>query len=293
MANLPPTPGGQVPLANMVEERKAWTLDFSRQFGGVNISAGMANSRESDYVSHGWSLNKLTDFNSKNTSLVVGLAGTDDDIKVYFQVPRTKKRTLDMLVGINQLLNPLTSVTFDVTYSQANGYLSDPYKLVQKNTEVFPGIFLLRTSSENRPDHRNRWIALASINRAIPNLNGALEASYRFHTDDFGMITHTLSLDWYQKIGPKFMLRPFIRFFNQSAADFNAVSLTGSSIVPTSRPSGHAPFYSADYRLSKLDTLDYGLKALKDWLDGVRLFLDRECDCGSVSLSAPPWAPER
>lgn len=257
-----PVPGGQVPLSFMDEERKAWTLDFSRQLGATNVAVGVANSRESDYVSHGWSLNTLTDFHLKNTSLAIGVAGTDDDIKVYFQVPRTKKRTLDVLVGLNQLLDPLTTVSFNLTHSQANGYLSDPYKLVQRNTEVFPGIFLLRTYNENRPDHRSTWIALASINRAIPQLNGAFEASYRFHTDDFGMYSHTLSVAWFQKLGTRFVLRPSVRFFSQSAADFYVTTLTGSSFVPLSRPSGHAPFYSADYRLSKLDTWDYGLKAI-------------------------------
>jgi hypothetical protein len=256
------TPGGPVPVSQMEEERKAWGVDFSRQFARINVTAGVANSRESDYVSHGWSLNTLTDFNEKNTTLVLGVAGTDDDIKVYFQRPQTHKRGLDVLVGVNQLLDPLTAVTFNLTYSQSDGYLGDPYKLVQRQVEVFPGLFLPRTSSENRPDHRTKWIAFAGINRALPRANGALEASYRYNWDDFGIESHTLSLAWYQKLGARFMLVPTVRAYRQSAAHFYYVSLTGTGIVPIVPPTGRAPYYSSDHRLSALDTLDYGLKVI-------------------------------
>jgi hypothetical protein len=99
-----------------------------------------------------------------------------------------------MIAGVTQLLDPVTSVTFNLTYSQSTGYLSDPYKLVQKRVEVLPGIFLLRTYGENRPDSRRKWIVLAALNRAWPKLAGAVEASYRFHRDDHGLSSHTLNL---------------------------------------------------------------------------------------------------
>ena len=100
-----PAPAGsdQVPLSKLTDRRKAWNADFSRQFSGINIALGVANSRESDYVSTGWSVNTLTDFNQKNTTLLAGVAGTDDDIKVFFQRPLVKKRTNDLIVGVTQL----------------------------------------------------------------------------------------------------------------------------------------------------------------------------------------------
>src|SRR5688572_3925322 len=66
--NGQPAPSGsdQVPLSKLDEKRKAWSAVFSHQFPRVNIGLGAANSRESDYVSNGWSVNTLTDFNQKN-----------------------------------------------------------------------------------------------------------------------------------------------------------------------------------------------------------------------------------
>ncbi|HVZ47451.1 MAG TPA: DUF3570 domain-containing protein, partial [Gemmatimonadaceae bacterium] len=67
---VPALPGDPVPLTEMHDKRKAWTADYSRQFGRVNLGVGLANSRESDYVSNGASLNTLTDFHDKNTTLL-------------------------------------------------------------------------------------------------------------------------------------------------------------------------------------------------------------------------------
>lgn len=270
--NGQPAPAGsdQVVLAPMEERRKAWNAELSRQFARVNIALGAANSRESDYVSDGWSLNTLTDFNQKNTTLLAGVAGTDDDVKVSFQAPYAKKRSNDVIVGLTQLLDPLTSVAFNLSWGRSTGYLADPYKLVQKDIEVVPGIFLHQTFAENRPAERDKWVALASVNRAFPRLHGALDASYRFYHDTFGTNAHTVDLAWLQRIGGHFILKPGLRFHDQGAADFYHYRLDDTNLVPVSGPPrAQGPFYSSDYRLSALRTYNYALEGiwtLADWL---------------------------
>lgn len=272
--NGQPAPAGsdQVPLSEMHDRRKAWNADLSRQFSRVNLSVGLANSRESDYVSTGWSLNSLTDFNQKNTTLLAGVAGTDDDVKTFFQAPYVKKRTNDVILGVTQLLDPQTSVTFNLSGSRATGFLADPYKLVQKNVQVLPGIFLLSTFGENRPGERNKWTALASINHAFPEWQGAVDASYRFYHDTFGTDAHTLDLTWLQKLGSRFVLEPHVRFYQQSAANFYYYSLDQSGVTPfAGRPRPQGPFYSSDYRLSALNSYTYGLKGVWTMTDHVQL----------------------
>lgn len=255
-------PGAGVPTSTIEERRKAWSADLSHQFGDYTLVVGGANSRESDYVSTGWSLNTLADLNSRNTTLNLGVAGTSDDVTVFFQQPTRSKRSLDLIAGVTQLLDPLTRVSFKITHSRTSGYLGDPYKLVEQIQEIFPGVFLRQTFPENRPDSRAKWIALATINRSLPTLHAAIEASYRFHADDFGMTSHTLDTAWFQKLGGKFTLSPHLRLEQQSAADFYLVTLTGTGIAPGTVPTGRAPFYSSDYRLSALRTVNAGLKAI-------------------------------
>lgn len=272
--NGQPAPAGsdQVVLSNMDDRRKAWSADLSHEFQTVNIAAGVANSRESDYTSTGWSLNTLTAFNEKDTTLLAGAAGTDDDVKVFYQTAWEKKRTHDLILGLTQLLDPHTSVAINLSWDRATGYLSDPYKLVQKSTEVSPGIFLPFTFGENRPDERTKWIVFTALNQEIPRAHAALEATYRFSHDSFGTNAHTIEINWLQHLGAKFILKPEFRFYDQSAADFYHYNLDTTAIVPTGGAPHAGPYYSSDYRLSALRTYLYGLKVV--WTPARRWQLD-------------------
>ncbi len=260
-----PAPAGsdQVPLSILHERRKAWDAALSHQFSGLNLSIGAANSRESDYVSTGWSLNTLVDFNQKNTTLLVGFAGTDDDIKVFYQTARAKKRSHDLIVGVTQLLDPRTSVTLNFTWGHQRGYLADPYKLVQKSTEIIPGVSLPLTFAENRPDERDKWIGFAGINRTFPEVHGSIDLSYRLYHDTYNTTAHTIDAAWFQHCGERLIFRPGVRFYNQNAAEFYHYDMDRTTIAPAfgpPRPNG--PFYSSDYRLSAMQTFAYGLKVI-------------------------------
>lgn len=267
--NGQPAPAGsdQVPLTQMHDRRKAWNAEVSRQVKRVNLSFGFGNSRESDYVSNGWSVNSVTDFNQKNTTLLAGLAGTDDKIKVYYSsiAPRQRKHTNDVILGVTQLLDPQTSVSFNVSWGMQRGYLADPYKLVQKNIQVFPGIFLPQTYGENRPGYREKWVALIGFNRAFPAARGAIDATYRFYHDTFSTDAHTVDVAWFQRLGDKVLLRPSVRYYDQSAASFYYYNLDTTAVVPVGgAPRRGGPFYSSDHRLSAMRTYTYGVKLIWD-----------------------------
>ncbi|MBX3737834.1 MAG: DUF3570 domain-containing protein [Candidatus Didemnitutus sp.] len=289
----PATAGGDVPLTQMHERRKAWTLDYSHQFGRTNYAVGLANSRESDYVSNGASLNTLTDFNDKNTSLLLGLSLTDDTIRVFYQDDRVKKKGWDAVVGLNQLIDPKTSLSLNLSFGHVSGYQSDPYKIITKSTELLPGVFLPLTFPENRPDKRNKWIVYAGLNHAVDSLNGALDASYRLYHDSFGTTSHTLNAAWFQKLGPHFILIPSVRLYQQGQADFYHVTLTGTNIVPGDLPNPAGPFFSADYRLSKLRSVNLGLKLVWNPTEHVHVDLafDRYDISGRDSLTSASAYP--
>ncbi len=88
--------------------------------------------------------------------------------------------------------------------------------------------------------------------------------------------SHTFGLAWFQKIGSRFILRPHVRWYRQSASDFYYVSLDGTPIEPTPIPTGNAPYYSADYRISALDGLTYGIKGIIELTDWMRIDLNAE-----------------
>jgi hypothetical protein len=264
-----PEGSDQVPLASMVDRREAWQAELSRQFSRINVTAGFASSRESDYISKAASLNTLTDFNQKNTTILVGIARADDDVTARFLPRPREKQTDELIVGVTQLLDPRTSVTVNFTFSKAEGYLSDPYKIISKTVEILPGISLPLTFPENRPEEKDKRILFTTVNRRFERMNAAVEASWRWLNDSFGTTSHTITLEWYQRLGDAFILRPSVRFYEQTEADFYHVTLDGTPITPVAQPTGRAPYYSADYRLAALRTWTYGLKAvweIKPWL---------------------------
>lgn len=267
-----PAPAGsdQVPLAHLEDHRKAWDAELEHQFNRVGLTAGYSQSREHDYVSRGWSLNSLTDFNEKNTTVLAGVAGHSDNVETFYDPQRlyVGKQAESVILGVTQLLNPLTKVTFNVTWARETGYLSDQYKLVTQNVEVIPGTYFPLVYGENRPGEHNSGVAYLSLNRALPSVSAALEANYRFFSDTYGVVANTLELRWLQKLGPYVTLSPEARVYEQNAAKFYYYDLTKTDIQPTFTPNPSGPAYSSDYRLSSLYTYTLGLKAewkVRDW----------------------------
>ncbi len=261
----PAAPGAPVPLAKMDDRRTAWDANLAYQFPRVNVAVGAGNSRESDYVSTGCSLNTLTDFNQKNTVLLAGWGHTDDRIMETFWSADREKTGDDFIVGVTQLLSPVLSVTANLSYGRAEGFLNDPYKIVSTTRlDLDPGTYY--TPPENRPREKDKVSLFLGANRHFDPLDGALDASYRFYHDSFGIDSHTLDLKWVQRLGPRWLLEPSVRYYRQSAADFHHADLDADGVVTSYDPlletgTGRAPYYSSDYRLSRMQTTTLGMKA--------------------------------
>ncbi len=265
---LPRVAGDPTPTGEMTDFRKAVNLDLARQFKAVNVDLGYGVSQESDYTSRVWSVNTLTDMNQKNTRILVGYAGVDDTIhepKLGWVSDRNKKGA-DFIAGLTQLADPDDSLTFNVSFGRGDGYLADPYKIVSTTKlSLDPGIYY--TVPENRPGEKNRLSVFLGTNSNFSGrADGALETSYRFYHDSFGITSHTGSLRWLQNIGDALVIEPSVRYTIQSAASFYHYNLDAAGIVTSydaatgETGTGQAPFYSSDYRLSRMRTLDVGAK---------------------------------
>ena len=127
-------------------------------------------------------------------------------------------------------------MTVNVTVGEARGYLAEPHKFVEKEIEVFPGVFLDEAFGENSPGRRSKETVFASVDHAFPAAKGAAEASYRFYSDSFGVTANTLEVSWTQHLGTHLDLQPMARFYEQSAANFYYYDLDTTSDHPGPRP---------------------------------------------------------
>ena len=241
----PASPSGndvQIPTATVEDERTAVNLELTKILGDHAFTGGLSYSQESDYKSTGLALQDAISFNQKNTTLLLGTAYTMDKVDSFIRGGVQDKDTIDLLVGLTQVIDANTLFNIDLTLGQVSGYLDDPYKVVELNGKLVP---------EHRPDSKDKKILYMSISHMFPELEGTLETGYRLYTDSFGSTSHTLMLDWFQKLGGGFILSPSLRYYQQSAVDFYDIRFTGSP-----------EFYSSDYRLSDLRAIGYGLKLI-------------------------------
>jgi hypothetical protein len=267
----PPKGSSQVPLAHLEDTRYAGNLAAALRWGGNQTTTPQfAYSIENDYESVGLSLNHAIDFNQKNTTLSFAVAYTYDEIfPEFWNGDREYKNGADFLVGVTQLLGPKTILTANFTYGTSHGYLNDPYKSFRFSDYPLESV----TFTEQRPDYRDRQVGFLSLTHFFTPLNGSAELTYRIYHDSYGIFSHTLGVGWFQKLGKHVLISPMFRFMDQSAADFYAVQLPGDPTVPPDDPfSPHIPipkYYSADYRLSSLQTFTYGVNVsvtIKDHL---------------------------
>lgn len=244
--------GETVPMAEVEDQRFGLNLEVAGRVAQHSPAIQFSGSTEDDYTSLGISLRDAIDFNQKNTTLLLGGAYTHDVIDAITMPSSRTKDTMDLMIGLTQLLGPKAFAQVNISHSRASGYISDPYKVVELNGVLVP---------ENRPDRKNRDIVYLALTRYFESLRGSAEVSYRWYDDSFGVTAHTMGAAWYQKVGSEFIVRPSVRYYTQSAADFFAVRFSGNPEV-----------YSSDYRVSSMDAFEYGLKLI--WTPGERFAAD-------------------
>ena len=162
-------------------------------------------------------------------------------------------------LGVSQLLTPKTTLSATFTFGAEDGYLNDPYRLATFDTFGF-------AFHEQRPANKTKEVFLLSLTQYIQPLHAGVEGSYRFYHDSWDVYAQTAMLTWRQWLGKHFLLEPRFRYTQQSAAYFYGASFPG--ITPPDKG-----YFSADYRLSRMQTFDYGLQATVKPVNWLRLIV--------------------
>ncbi len=272
------TAAGSVPLDDtFLDTRVALSANWSQPLGrNYEFGAGVSASNEYDYFHAGLNASLSRFFNKKNTTVSAGFALAMDDWEPVGGTPvglsqmlevdkQTNKRgddskdILDVLLGVTQVIDRNTVVQLNYSYSDASGYLNDPYKILSV-VDATSGDTLLFTPPpgsagpdgvyryENRPDARTRHALFGRVKRNIGD--SVLDLSYRFATDDWGIDSHTLDGRYRFNFGASSYLEPHLRFYTQSEADFYRSSLVDGQALPQ--------FASADFRLGSFDAITAG-----------------------------------
>lgn len=262
-------PGTVQPFLSELEDVREGILGaISRQIGDHRIELEVSRSKENDYISRGFAITDTIELNQKNTTLTFGFNLLDDQVSVP-GLKTQDKNAYDIFAGVSQILGKNTLVTANFTLGYTEGYLNDPYKVVQRDELIlipnglggFFEIPIVNLYRENRPDSRLRQVLQLGARHYFTAADAAIDGTLRLSYDDYGIFSQTLRIEWRQSIGDRFDVIPFFRYYHQNEADFfvNTLNNLGSG-TPSAEPDGSGPNYSADYRLSSLTAISCGLK---------------------------------
>jgi hypothetical protein len=228
----------------VTDYRTAGEVKLARYSERAVVALGAAASSERDYRSRALSLDGRWSEADNNRSWSLGIAGADDRIhSVNGVAANERRRTLDVLVGVTQAWRADAIVALTATWSHGSGYYSDPYKPL-----------------DQRPRSRDIFAGLLRYNQYLPAADATLRLAYRYMHDSFGPRSHMVDAEWWQPLADGWSLRPGLRYYTQSAADF---------YFDPPFPRGYVAGadYSADTRLSAFGALTPGVVVDKR-LDG-------------------------
>jgi hypothetical protein len=264
------TAPGNTPLDDTFRDtRMALSAGLSLPLNRLtNFSFGLYGSTEHDYSSLGGNLSLTRDFHQRNTSVALRGAFFRDSINPEGGRPEPfspmppegvqkaklsgdgTKQVADLGLGVTQVINRHTVLHLNYTYSNVTDYQTDPYKML---SVVDPVTGDPRAADsylyEGRPDARNKHVFFGRLARHLGR--DIVHLSYRYFTDDWGINSHTVDLTYRWNFGNGKFLKPHLRYYNQSEADFYRRYLVDGEALPT-----HA---SADYRLGDMHAMTYGL----------------------------------
>lgn len=208
--------------ASIRDERRAADVKLTGHFDEGSLGLSASSSSEHDYLSQSVSADLRLDFNDKNTTLALGVGNTNDRIGSATQPSLDEPRTTrDYMVGVTQLLTPVSLIQSNLTYSDGNGYFNDPYKF------TLSYLFNSRIPimhRDTRPDGRHSAAWLTRYRHYLPYFHTALLADYRYYRDNWGIRAHTLDLGLTREIAPGLKAVPSLRYYTQSPARFYADS---------------------------------------------------------------------
>lgn len=236
-------------LVDLTDRRRAVDARVSHYAHRQKFTVGLAESRESDYVSHSTSLLYGGSSDNQNTTWTLGLSATRDRIDpVNRRVSGQRKRVNEVLMGITQVLTPVDIVQLQVTHGNGSGYFSDPYKLF-----------------DLRPDTKRQTAVLLRWNHRFEPLDATLRTGLRGYRDSFGIRSTTLSADWAQQLPQGWTITPSLRVYAQTPARFFAPPDTTEPDRPN-LPPGYRfgqSLISMDQRLAGLGAVTAGIKVEK------------------------------
>ncbi|MEW6996313.1 DUF3570 domain-containing protein [Colwelliaceae bacterium BS250] len=170
----------------------------------------------------------------------------DDEYNPYRIASKDDKTTIDLLIGVTQVINRQMIMQLNYSYSQVDGYLTDPFKIV---SVVDNNGISQHQIYEHRPDSRSKQSVFLQTKYHFSR--NVLDFSYRYLWDDWEINSHTMDMRYRIPLGSGY-IEPHVRYYMQEAAEFYRPFILTEQVMPE--------YVSADYRIGEMTALTVGFK---------------------------------
>lgn len=205
-----------VSSASEYEDRIQGTLGVSQELGMWSFDVGGYYSTEPDYTSMALSAGFSRDFRQRTTTLSFAFNyGTDDISSSENDAFNETANRYGVAAALTQVFSPILVGRFTLGYSDVTGFQASPYRSALRGAGA--------PEYDNRevlPEDRQRYSFHTQLNIYLKGVKGALHPGYRLYTDNWGIMSHTFELNYYQYLTPYLIMRLDTRYYTQTEADY-------------------------------------------------------------------------
>ena len=209
------------------EKREQWSGGADYLHGKSTYSAGFITSKEPDYKANTSYFAVSQDMFGDLTTLTLGYRRGWDrvfrDIKtpggVLENDPTFQQRAdhRGYALSLTQILTRNAILGFNYELLTDQGYLANPYRKIRYLSPGQGAGFTL--ADQVYPNTRTSHSASAQLKYYLP-YRAALTGQYRFFHDTWGVLAHTVELDYTHPAGKHWIFESSLRYYTQKHADF-------------------------------------------------------------------------
>lgn len=199
------------------EQRTQHSLSVDVLHGKTTYSGGYINSSEPDYKAKTAFAAVSQDMFGDLTTVSFGFTRGWDRVGARGSTLNAAADRRNWQVGLSQVLtrNMLVGLNFET--SESEGFLNNPYRLVRYIDPSQPRGY--GTQSEQYPHTRTGNAGSGQAKYFLP-WHAALDGSYRFYSDTWGIHAHTGQLGYTQPVFGSWTLDGHVRYYQQTQANF-------------------------------------------------------------------------
>ena len=221
----------------------SYSHEYTYQSFGVNVAFSKKSRDNSRELNARGNLFidqvKMVEPSELRPPIIIMTSASGEDSRS--SIPSKPRSTFDASLSLSQIINQRAQVSFLTDGVIQQGYLGLPFYRVYFNDNS--------VHIENLPGFRFKFPVGVRLNYFLGD-RIIVRSFYRFYVDNWGVTSHTASLEVPFKITPFLSISPFYRYYIQTAANFFA---------PYGAHTAADKYYSSDYDYSAFSSHYAGL----------------------------------